>query len=52
MSRLMYRLSGVEAALGFALLLFGAHWYDAFLGWGAAAGTYAMAARAERLEHE
>jgi len=47
----MYRVSGVEAAAGFMLLLFASHWYDAFLGWGVSAATYALAARAEQLEH-
>jgi len=49
-SRRMYQLSGAEAALGFALLLFAPHWYAAFLGWGAAAVTYLAAGSAQRLE--
>ena len=48
--RLMYRLSGVEAAGGFVLLLFGHDWLDALLVWLAAALTYKLAARAEQLE--
>jgi hypothetical protein len=48
--RLMFRLSGVEAAGGFVLLLFGSDWVDALTIWLTAALTYMLAQRAERLE--
>jgi hypothetical protein len=49
-SRLLFQLSGVEAAGGFLLLLLGRHWYYAFVPWALAAGTYLLARRAARRE--
>jgi len=48
--RLMFRLSAVEAAGGFVLLLFGGDWLDAITIWLTAALTYKLAQRAEQLE--
>jgi uncharacterized membrane protein YjjP (DUF1212 family) len=48
--RLMFRLSAVEAAGGFVLLLFGNDWLDALMIWLTAVLTYLLAGRAERLE--
>ena len=50
--RLMYRLSAVEAAGGFVLLLFAGDWVDALAIWLTAGLTYMLAGRAERLESE
>ena len=48
--RLMFRLSGVEAAGGFVLLLFAGDWLDALTIWLTAALTYKLAQRAEQLD--
>ncbi len=50
MSSLIYRVSGAEAAGGFALLLLANSWYDAILAWLVAGLTYRLAVRTEQLE--
>jgi hypothetical protein len=50
MSRLIFRVSGLEAAGGFALLLLADSWYDALLAWLVAGLTYRLAMRTEQLE--
>ena len=48
-SRLLFRLSAVEAVAGVAILLFG-RWQGALTAWVLAALTYFLARRAERRE--
>jgi hypothetical protein len=45
----MYQLTAVEAAAGFAILLFG-DWWAAFPVWGLAGITYLLARRVQRKE--
>lgn len=49
-ARTFFHLSGVVAAAGFMVLLFGRHWYDALVPWAISAFIYVLGRRVVRKQ--